>query len=118
MLPDEANVVSYPAGCKMSIFSLNRATPRVHLFFLAIFIKIVASALAAIGFVLRNACYQIAGAFVWLVFLTVLFFVAVPAVDTGLQSYRRVLRTASVTIITVFCIIGVVLLAVATTIGL
>jgi hypothetical protein len=102
----------------MSIFSLGRATPRIHLFFLAIFIKIVASALSAIGFVLRSALYQAAGAVVWLVFLAVLFFVAVPAVDTKLQPYLRALRAASVTIITIFCIIGVVLLAVATTIGL
>jgi hypothetical protein len=111
-------VARYPVGYKMSIFSLSHATPRIHLFFLAIFIKIVASALSAIGFVLRNACYQIAGVVVWLVFLAVLFFVAVPTVDIRLQSYQHILRTASVTIITVFCIIGVVLLALATTIGL
>jgi uncharacterized membrane protein len=121
MVPEPAKVLTWPVSPvirKMSIFSLDRATPRIHFFFLAVFIKIIASALSAIGFVLSNAFYQIAGAVVWLVFLAVLFFVAVPAADNRLQSYRRVLRTASSTIIIVFCIIGIVLLAVATTIGL
>jgi hypothetical protein len=102
----------------MSILSQGRATPRIHLFFLAVFIKIIASALSAIGFVLSKTCYQIAGAAAWLVFLAALFLVAVPAADNRLQSYLRLLRAASATIIIIFCLMGVVLLVVATTIGL
>jgi hypothetical protein len=102
----------------MSGISLNNATPRIHLFFLAIFIKIIAAALAAIGFVLNSACYQIAGAAVWLVFLVLLLFIAVPAADAWLRPRLRLLRTASMSIIIIFCLAGLVLLAVATTIGL
>jgi hypothetical protein len=102
----------------MSIFSRSHATPRIYLFFPAIFIKIVASALSAIGFVLKSALYQIAGAVVWLVFLLVLLIIAIPGTDTWLKVHLNVLRTAATTIIIVFCIVGVLLLAVATTIGL
>ncbi len=102
----------------MSIFSRDRATPRIYLFFLAIFIKIVASALSAIGFVLSSASYQIAGAAVWLVFLVLLLLIAMPTADAWLKTYVHLLRTAAITIVIVFCIVGVVLLGVATTIGL
>jgi uncharacterized membrane protein len=102
----------------MSIFSPGRATPRLYLFFVAIFMKIVASALAAIGFVLNSALYQVVGAAVWLVFLLLLLFIAIPSADAWLKARLRALRTAAVTIVIIFCVIGVVMLAVATTIGL
>jgi hypothetical protein len=102
----------------MSIFSPGRATPRLYLFFVAIFIKIMAAALAAIGFVLSSVLYQVAGTAVWLVFLVLLLFIAIPAADAWLKAHIHVLRTAAVTIVIIFCIAGVALLGVAATIGL
>lgn len=107
-----------PVNMKMSIFSPDRATPRIYLFFAAIFIKLVASALSAIGFVLKSAWYQISGAAVWLLFLVLLLVIAIPSADTRLKAQQHLLRTAAMTVIIVFCVVGVLLLAVATTIGL
>ena len=102
----------------MSIFSQNHSTPRIHLFFIAIFIKITASALSAIGFVLVSSAFSISSTFVWLAFFAVLLIVASPAADNYLKNRMRWLKPAALTITIVFCVIGILLLVIASTIGL
>ena len=102
----------------MSIFSESRATPRVNLFFIAVLLKIVASALSAVGFVLLNPGFSISSTVVWLVFFVVLFLVALPPVDVYLAERLRWLKPAALTITGIFCVIGILLLVLATTYGL
>ena len=102
----------------MRIFSQSHSTPRIHLFIIAILIKITASALSAVGFVLVSPAFSISSTVVWLAFFAVLLLVASPAVDIYLKDRMRWLKPAALTIIIVFCVIGLLLLVIASTIGL
>lgn len=102
----------------MSIFSQSRSTPRIHLFFITIFIKVTASALSAVGFVLASAAFSISGTVVWLAFFAVLFLVALPPADNYLKDRLRWLKPAALTIIVIFCVIGLLILVVGSTVGL
>jgi hypothetical protein len=102
----------------MSIFSQSHSSPRINLFFIAIFFKIIASALSAIGFVLLSPAFTVSGTFVWLFFFTVLFLVASPGVDAYLKDRLRWLKPTAITIAVLFCVISLVLIAIAVTIGI
>jgi hypothetical protein len=102
----------------MRILFHGHATPRILLFFIAILIKIVASALAAIGFVFSNSALMIAGTAVWLIWFAVLLLIAVPAADRFLRNQMRWLKPTALTIFIVFFTLGLGLLGVVTTIGL
>ena len=88
-LPDKRNAGSF--------LQVNPG-PRLLLFYVAIFMKIVASALSAIGFVLGSAVIMIIGAVVWLFFLIVLLVIAAPVADRFLQGGVRWLRSAAIAI--------------------
>jgi hypothetical protein len=102
----------------MNILSNNESTPRIRLFFIAIFLKIAASALSAVGFVLVSSAYSVSGTFVWLVFFAVLLLVALPGTDIYLKDRLRWLRPAAIAIAIFFCVVGVALIVIAGTIGL
>ncbi len=102
----------------MSILSLSHATPRINLFFISVLLKIVASALSAVGFVLASAAFSVSSTVVWLAFFAVLLMVASPDTDIYLKYRMRWLRPAAMTIIVIFCVVGLVLLVLALTIGL
>ncbi|MCX7911608.1 MAG: hypothetical protein N2506_01395 [Dehalococcoidales bacterium] len=94
------------------------ATPRINLFFVAIFLKIIASALSGIGFVLTSPWYYVSGTVVWLIFFFGIFVFAFPQADGWLSGFQHWLRPAARTIIVVFVIIGLVMLLVGLTVGL
>ena len=94
------------------------ASPRLLLFFIVIIVKIVASVLSAIGFVLNNAALLIAGTVAWLGYFTVLFMVAVPTADRLLQKYARFLKNTALTIVIVILTVGIVLTLIMVTVGL
>jgi hypothetical protein len=102
----------------MSIFSQSHSTPRIQLFFIAILFKIVASALSAVGFVLLSPAFSVSGTVIWLFFSAVLLLVASPGVDVYLKDRMRWLRPAALTITIFFCVIGLLLLVLASTVGL
>ncbi|OGO06637.1 MAG: hypothetical protein A2Y92_05370 [Chloroflexi bacterium RBG_13_57_8] len=102
----------------MKIFLPIRATPRIYLFFIAVLLKITASALSAVGFVLVSPGFAISGTAVWLAFFAVLLLVASPQVDVFLADRWHWLKPAALTITGFFCAIGILLLVLMTTIGL
>jgi hypothetical protein len=102
----------------MSIFSRSRSTPRIHLFFIAILLKIIASLLSAIGFVLSNGIIYVCASVVWMGFFVVMLAVASPPVDIFLKDRLRWLKPLALTIAVIFSVIGLLVLAVATTAGL
>ena len=93
-------------------------TPRILLFFIAVIIKLLASALSAIGFVLNNSALLIAGTIIWLIWFAVLFMIAVPRIDRLLQKQMRWLKPAALTIFTVLFVLGLVFLITLTSYGL
>jgi hypothetical protein len=94
------------------------SSPRINLFFIAIFLKIVASALSAVGFVLVSPAFAISSTFVWLFFFAVLFIVASPGVDAYLKDHLRWLKPTAITIAVFFCVIGLALIAIVATVGI
>ncbi len=102
----------------MSIFSGTESTPRIHLFFIAVLFKIVASALSAVGFVLVSSAFSVTSMFVWLGYFAVLLLVASPPTDDFLKDRMRWLKPAAIAIAVFFCIVGLVLIAIVGTVGL
>jgi hypothetical protein len=102
----------------MNIFSQSQPTPRIRLFFIAIFLKVAASALSAVGFVLVSSAYSVSGSFVWLVFFAVLLLVGLPGTDIYLKDRMRWLRPAAIAIAIFFCVVGLALIVIAGTVGL
>jgi hypothetical protein len=94
------------------------ATPRLLLFFIVIIIKIVASALSAVGFVLNNAVLLITGIVAWLGYFVTLFMVAVPETDRLLRPRLRCLRTTALTTVIVILTVGIALVLIMVTVGL
>jgi hypothetical protein len=88
------------------LFSLDAPTPRILLFFVAIILKLVASALSGIGFVLSDARFLIPGTVVWLIWFVVLFLIAAPSTDRLLQNQIRWLKPAALTIIALLLLVG------------
>jgi uncharacterized membrane protein len=101
----------------MNIFSQSQSTPRIRLFFIAIFLKIAASALSGVGFVLVSSAFSVTGTFVWLVFFAVLLLIALPGTDIYLRERLRWLKPVANAIAISFCVIGLALIAIALTIG-
>lgn len=99
-------------------FLQSRVSPRILLFFIVVLVKIIASALSAIGFVLNNAILLISGTIVWLGYFAALLLVAVPGTDHLLQRYTRFLRTTALTIVIVILTVGIALMLITVTVGL
>jgi hypothetical protein len=102
----------------LKILSRSHATPRIYVFFLAVFAKIVASALSGVGFVLKSTVFSVSGMIVWLSFFAFLIVVTIPSADEVLQKYMKWLKPAAMAVVVIFCIIGLALLFIGVTIGL
>ena len=92
--------------------------PRILLFFIAIPVGIIASALSGIGFVWNSSALLTAGSIIWLAWFALLFLIALPATDKLLQNQIRWLRTAALAIIVFFLAGGLAELVAVSAIGL
>lgn len=122
MEPLETSKKDMGIGCRIkskigTLFDI-RPTPRIMLFFIAVFIKIAASALSAIGFVWNNSALMIVGSAIWLIWFAVLFLIAMPPADRLLQNQMRWLKTTALTIFILFSVVGLVLLVLLSSVGL
>lgn len=112
-----AFICSIIKGRIVALFHI-RPTPRILLFFIAILIKLLASALSAIGFVWNNSTLLITGTVIWLIWFVILFMIAIPQTDRLLQKQMRWLKTAALTIFIVLSVLGLALLIILTSYGL
>jgi len=112
-----ALICSFIKGRINALFRVH-PTPRILLFFIAVLIKLIASALSAIGFVWNNPALLITGTAVWLIWFAVLFMVAIPRTDRFLQNKMHWLKPAALTIFTLLFILGLGLLILLTSYGL
>jgi hypothetical protein len=78
----------------------------------------MASALSSVGFVLVSPAFSVSSTFVWLGFFAILLLVATPATDTYLKDRMRWLKPAAISIAVLFCLVGIMLITVASTVGI
>ncbi len=81
-------------------------TPRITLFFIAIPIKFIASALSYGGYYLNSPILLISGLIAWLVWFAILFLIAVPVMDQFLRNQMRWLKPTAVIIFIIFLLAG------------
>jgi hypothetical protein len=115
---EDSQPVRQPLPTRLrSLYQRTRLTPRLSLFFIAIVVKLLASALSGIGFVIHSPVLLIGGSVVWLVFFVLLFAIAIPATDNRLKRHMRWLKPAAATIFSVLLIVGIIEFAIACSIG-
>lgn len=85
--------------------------PRVTLFFLAIGVKVIASTLSTIAFVLRDGALSVSGLVCWTGWFCLLFLVAAPGIGRRLRLQMRWLKPAALTIF-IALLMGGVLVAI------
>ncbi len=112
-----ALIYSATKGRISALFHIN-PTPRILLFFIAVLIKLLASALSAIGFVWSNSALLLTGTVIWLIWFVILFLIAAPQTDRLLQNKMHWLKPAALTIFTVLIVLGLILLIILTSYGL
>ena len=83
----------------LPFLSLEWESPRVSLFFFAVIICLLASALSGVGFVLKSPVLLLSGTVVWLGWFAVMFMVAVPNADRLLQRWGWLRRGAAIIIV-------------------
>ncbi len=81
--------------------------PRYWLFFLAVVIQLIASALSGIGYSVHGANYWIAGMVFWLLWFVLMFFIIKPQTNTPLQRYSGVLKRGAIVIFVVLFVVGI-----------
>ena len=87
-------------------------TPRLALLFVTILLKLIASGLAAVGFVLRDPAFMIVGTIIWLVWLISIFLVALPATDKSFASRLSWLKPMAKAIIFVLAVVALIEIAI------
>jgi hypothetical protein len=97
---------------------LGGGTPRIYLFYIAILTKLIASVLAAIGFVFKNGVLMVTGTLVWLVFFAILMLVAIPSADRRLRKHLHGLKNTARAIIISLIVLAVALIVFILVIGL
>ena len=107
-----------PLAIASSLVSGINPTPRFSLFFIAVVIKLGASALSGIGFVLNSAAFLVSGALLWLLFFALLFLIANPRTDCLKKGISVRLKKASGVIFVIVALLGVAELILFLTIGL
>ncbi len=95
-----------------------KATPRIYLFFPAIVIKLVASAVSAVGFVEESGLYYLIGMLLWFVWCGLLWLIALPRTDDCLRRFQKPLRTTALVLMAVLAVFGLLELSGAFTTGL
>jgi hypothetical protein len=91
-----------------SLFVPQEYTPRISLFIITIVIKLAASAVSGIAYVLNNAMLYITGIMLWLLWFAFLFIIAIPKADEWLHEYADQLKKSAQKIIIVVLVIGIV----------
>jgi hypothetical protein len=92
--------------CRLTAFFDIQPTTRILLFFLAVFIKLAASAISAAGFVLNNTIVMVTGTAVWIAWFSVLILIALPATDRFLQNQKRWLKPTALAIFITLLLVG------------
>ncbi len=81
--------------------------PRVMLFFVAVLVKVIASTLSTVAFVLRDAALSVSGLAGWIAWFCLLFLVAAPGTDRWLRGHVHWLKPAALAIFVVLLVAGV-----------
>ena len=102
---------------KISAIFHTQSMPRILLFFIAIFVKLLASMLGGIGFVWKDTAMMVTGTFIWLTWFTLLFLIAMPRTDKFLQNQIYWLKPSAIVISTFLFIAGLGLLITMTSFG-
>ena len=82
-------------------------TPRISLFIFAIVIKLAASAVSGIAYVLNNSILYMAGIMLWILWFAFLFIIAIPKTDQWLKKNSAKFRKAAKNIIVIIVVIGI-----------
>jgi hypothetical protein len=101
-----AGGTSIPSRRGLRFTFLDRESPRILLFFFAVVLGLVASAISGIGFVTDSPVLLLTGTAVWLVWFGVMFMVAVPATDRLLRHQVGWLRRGAVAILIALLVAG------------
>ncbi|MHB8105448.1 MAG: glycosyltransferase family 87 protein [Dehalococcoidales bacterium] len=91
---------------RLSIFPIN-TTPRVLLFFLAVLVQLIASALSGVGYTLHGSNFWLAGMLVWLVWFFIMFLIITPQTDAFFQRIYGQLKIGATTIFTALLVLGI-----------
>jgi hypothetical protein len=81
--------------------------PRYWLFYLAVVIQLIASALSGIGYSVHGANYWIAGLVFWLLWFLLMFYIIRPQTDISLQCYNEVLKRGAIVIFVILFVVGI-----------
>ena len=95
-----------------TIFPMDTA-PHIFLFFFALALQLVASAVAGVGFALNGNGFWLAGFVLWLLWFVAMLIIVNPRIDIFLRRYRDGIRRAAFTIFIVLTILGVLELVIA-----
>ncbi len=83
------------------------APPRALLFYFAVLLQLVASALSGIGFLLDDPAYFFTGTAVWVLWFVAMFMMTLPATDRLIGGGVNFLRRAAGVIFVVFFAVGI-----------
>jgi len=81
--------------------------PRALLFYFAVALQLIASALSGIGFLLDSAAFFFAGTGVWVLWFAVMFMMTLPATDKFIGGSLRSFRQAAGSIFVCFFVVGI-----------
>ena len=95
-----------------------RASPRIYLFFPAIVLKLVASAVSAAGFVEHSGPLYLAGMILWMLWFGLLLLIAWPRTDELLLRFHKKLLLTARLLVVVVVLFGAFELSGTSTIGL
>jgi hypothetical protein len=93
-------------GNRLAIFPVD-AKPRYMLFFLAVAVQLVASALSGIGYSVHNAIYWMVGLFFWLLWFYIMFLIVRPQTNDALKRWGGALKRGALTIFIALLVLGV-----------
>lgn len=100
-------------GRKWSALFPPDTPPHILLFFFAMAIQLVASAIAGVGFALTVRWYWLGGLFLWMLWFAVMFVIAAPHADNLFNRHRVGLRRGAIIIIISLVVLGIVELGTA-----
>ncbi|WP_158513447.1 glycosyltransferase family 87 protein [Dehalogenimonas formicexedens] len=79
--------------------SNHHGTPRIFLFFIAVILKLTASAVSGAAFVVHSGLLYTLGIVLWLFWFALLWFIALPVTDALLKKHGRRLKKVAIAII-------------------
>jgi hypothetical protein len=88
------------------IFNLDPA-PRTLLFYFAVPIQLVASAVSGVGFVQNSPVFYLLGSVIWLIWFVIMFFIGMPSFDLVAKTRIRFMKKYAKIIFVIFLAIGI-----------